>query len=119
MNIVFGIDIDGVTEWGKPPGPVTVKMLKNLTQAGHKIVGASAHRRAPQIKEFESRGIELAGCPGKAGMQYIKAIFLADRYIWVDDGPLAVPLCRWWHIELMRPEQFCNELSLFLGRDIE
>lgn len=116
MMIVFGMDVDGTTEWGVPPGPVTIKMLQDLVGVGHKLVGASAHRRAPQIAEFESRGIELAGCSGKAGMQYIKAVFLADRYIWVDDGPLAVPLCRWWHIELMRPEQFCDELQSFLKR---
>jgi len=113
VKILYAWDIDGVLNWGSPPGPVAPEILKNLKTQGHFIVGASGHVIEMQIKEFKERGIELDACPTKnpEALREVRESFKALRYILIGDAPIDKEVASKAGYEYMTPIQFLSWLE--------
>ena len=83
--MLVSFDIDGTMEFGQPPGPVTVDVVRALAGLGHVIGSASDRTRADQSSLWDAHGIVVAFVGGKHHLHEVKAQFPADRYVHVGD----------------------------------
>jgi hypothetical protein len=85
MRIVVSLDVDGTMEFGEPPGPVTVEVVRMLVAAGHVVGCASDRTRTDQTETWAGHGVALAFVGGKHHLDDVRARFPADRYVHVGD----------------------------------
>jgi hypothetical protein len=83
--VVVSIDVDGTMEFGEPPGPITVEVVRRLLAAGHVVGCASDRTRADQESTWAGAGIAPAFVGGKHHLDTVRARFPAERYVHVGD----------------------------------
>jgi hypothetical protein len=83
--IVVSIDVDGTMEFGEPPGPVTVELVRQLVDAGLVVGCASDRTRTDQEETWAGHGIALAFTGGKHHLDTVRERFPAERYVHVGD----------------------------------
>jgi hypothetical protein len=83
--MVVSFDIDGTMEFGDPPGPVTVALVRTLVAQGHVVGCGSDRTRGDQLETFEQHGITLAFAGGKPRLDEVRASFPAERYVHIGD----------------------------------
>jgi hypothetical protein len=84
-RVVVSLDVDGTMEFGEPPGPVTVEIVRLLLGAGHVVGCASDRTRTDQEQTWERAGLTLAFVGGKHHLDSVRARFPARRYVHVGD----------------------------------
>lgn len=84
-TIVVSLDVDGTMEFGDPPGPVTVEIVRMLVGAGHVVGCASDRTRSDQEATWARHGVTLAFVGGKHHLDDVRARFVAERYLHVGD----------------------------------
>lgn len=83
--IVISLDVDGTMEFGDPPGPVTVALVRELLAAGLVIGCASDRTRSDQEATWAGHGMSLAFLGGKHHLDTVRTRFPAHRYVHVGD----------------------------------
>jgi hypothetical protein len=86
MRLVVSIDVDGTMEFGEPPGPVTVEVVRALVAAGHVVGCASDRTRTDQEETWAGYGVTLAFVGGKHHLDTVRERFPAERYLHVGDS---------------------------------
>ena len=84
-HAVVSLDVDGTMEFGEPPGPVTVEIVRLLVAAGHVVGCASDRTRTDQEQTWARAGLTLAFVGGKHHLDTVRARFPAQRYVHVGD----------------------------------
>lgn len=89
VKLLISLDIDGTMEFGDPPGPVTVKWVREAKNLGY-IVGSSSDRPISSQrrlwKENDFDGIDFVML--KHWMPKLKQMFKADEYWHIGDGDM-------------------------------
>lgn len=85
MTIVVSFDIDGTMEFGEPPGPVPVAVVRELAARGYVVGCASDWPKSSQRPLWTRHGVEPHFVGGKHHLHEVRAQFEADRYIHVGD----------------------------------
>ena len=84
--LVVSLDIDGTMEFGEPPGPITVALVRELVDAGFVVGCASDRTRADQESTWDRHGLTMAFVGGKHHLHEVRARFDgAPRYVHVGD----------------------------------
>jgi len=84
-EILVSLDIDGTMEFGEPPGPVTVAIVRRLLAAGVVVGSASDRTRGDQEDCWRACGVGVAFVGGKHHLDDVRARFAAARYVHVGD----------------------------------
>ena len=84
-EILVSLDIDGTMEFGEPPGPVTVAIVRRLLAAGIVVGSASDRTRGDQEDCWRTRDVTVAFVGGKHHLDDVRARFSATRYVHVGD----------------------------------
>ena len=82
---MVSLDVDGTMEFGEPPGPVTVEIVRLLLAAGHVVGCASDRTRTDQENTWAGAGIAPAFVGGKHHLDAVRSAFPAARYVHVGD----------------------------------
>jgi hypothetical protein len=84
--LVLSFDIDGTMEFGEPPGPVTVALVRDLVAAGLVVGCASDRTRTDQETTWSAHGLTMAFVGGKHHLHEVRAQYVdAHRYVHVGD----------------------------------
>lgn len=82
----MSLDIDGTMEFGDPPGPVPVTLVRELVAAGFVVGCASDRTRADQADTWRRHDLELAFFGGKHHLHEVRAQYAdAHRFVHVGD----------------------------------
>jgi hypothetical protein len=85
-TLVLSLDIDGTMEFGEPPGPITVALVRELVDAGVVVGCASDRTRSDQQTTWDRYGLTLEFHGGKHHLHEVRARFGgAPRYVHVGD----------------------------------
>ncbi len=83
---VLSLDIDGTMEFGEPPGPITVALVRQLVAAGLVVGCASDRTRTDQATTWEQHGLTMAFLGGKHHLHDVRTRYDdAHRYVHVGD----------------------------------
>ena len=102
--MLVSFDIDGTMEFGQPPGPVTVDVVRALASLGHVIGSASDRTQADQSSLWDAHGIVVAFVGGKHHLHEVRERFPADRYLHVGDGHVDAHYARIAGFEYLEPD---------------
>jgi phosphoglycolate phosphatase-like HAD superfamily hydrolase len=84
-RIVVSLDVDGTMEFGDPPGPVTVEVVRMLVAAGYVVGCASDRTRSDQEETWSAAGVTPAFVGGKHHLDAVRERFPAPRYVHIGD----------------------------------
>jgi hypothetical protein len=82
---VLSLDVDGTMEFGDPPGPVTVTLVRRLIDAGLIVGCASDRTRSDQEETWGAHGVALDFHGGKHQLDVVRDRYAAVRYVHVGD----------------------------------
>ena len=82
---LVSFDIDGTMEFGDPPGPVSLEMVRESKRRGHVVGSASDRTLLEQRRLWEKAGIEVDFVSHKHFLEDTKASFPSDRLIHIGD----------------------------------
>jgi len=82
---LVSFDIDGTMEFGDPPGPVSLEMVRESKRRGHVVGSASDRTLLDQRRLWEKAGIEVDFVSHKHFLEETKASFPSDRLIHIGD----------------------------------
>jgi hypothetical protein len=85
MRYVVSFDIDGTMEFGDPPGPITVDLVRRVAELGHVVGSASDRTRGNQTASWELHGVDVAFVGGKHHLHEVREAIVADRYLHIGD----------------------------------
>ena len=85
MVFVVSFDIDGTMEFGDPPGPITVDLVRRVAQLGHVVGSASDRTRSNQTEAWELHGVDVAFVGGKHHLHEVRQTITAERYLHIGD----------------------------------
>ena len=81
---MLSLDIDGTMEFGDPPGPVTVALVRELAAAGLVVGCASDRTRTDQETAWGAHELTMAFVGGKHHLHEVRAQYVdAHRYVHV------------------------------------
>ncbi len=83
--MLVSFDIDGTMEFGHPPGPITVEVVRSVGAAGHVIGSASDRTRSDQQSLWEMHDIEVAFVGGKHHLTEVRDRFPAEQHLHIGD----------------------------------
>jgi len=83
--LLVSLDIDGTMEFGEPPGPVTVELVRTLLAAGIVVGSASDRTRSDQEETWAEHGVVVAFVGGKHQLDAVRARFPEHRCVHVGD----------------------------------
>jgi hypothetical protein len=83
--VLVSFDIDGTMEFGHPPGPITVELVRSVGAAGHVIGSASDRTRSDQSSLWEVHGVAVAFVGGKHHLVEVRERFPAVRHLHIGD----------------------------------
>jgi hypothetical protein len=72
-EILVSLDIDGTMEFGEPPGPVTVAIVRRLLAAGIVVGSASDRTRGDQEDCWHTCDVAVAFVGGKHHLDEVRA----------------------------------------------
>ena len=81
----MSFDIDGTMEFGHPPGPITVEVVRSVGAAGHVIGSASDRTRSDQESLWQQHGVEVAFVGGKHHLPAVLERFPSEERLHVGD----------------------------------
>ena len=88
MVKLISFDIDGTLEFGEPPGPITVEMVRNARDLGY-IIGSCSDRTVRNQKRLWSEhSVSVAFTVLKHQLEEVKSQFLAEEYYHIGDTDL-------------------------------
>jgi hypothetical protein len=79
MMFVVSFDIDGTMEFGDPPGPITVDLVRRVAELGHVVGSASDRTRGNQTAAWELHGVDVSFVGGKHHLHEVREAIAADR----------------------------------------
>jgi hypothetical protein len=82
---LVSFDIDGTMEFGDPPGPVSLEMVRESKRRGHVVGSASDRTLLEQRRLWEKAGIDVDFVSHKHFLEQTKASFPNDRLIHIGD----------------------------------
>jgi len=82
---VISFDIDGTMEFGDPPGPIAVALVRALADLGHVVGSGSDRTRSDQANLWEAHGMDVAFVGGKHHLPEVKERHPASRYVHIGD----------------------------------
>jgi len=88
MVFVVSFDIDGTMEFGDPPGPITVDLVRRVAELGHVVGSASDRTRSNQTEAWELHGVDVAFVGGKHHLHEVRQTIDAERYLHIGDTPV-------------------------------
>ena len=83
--LLVSLDIDGTMEFGEPPGPVTVDIVRMLLAAGIVVGSASDRTRSDQEETWAEHDVVVAFVGGKHQLDAVRARFPEHRCVHVGD----------------------------------
>ena len=83
--LLVSLDIDGTMEFGEPPGPVTVDIVRTLLAAGIVVGSASDRTRSDQEETWAEHGVVVSFVGGKHQLDAVRARFPDHRCMHVGD----------------------------------
>lgn len=83
--MLVSFDIDGTMEFGHPPGPITVDVVRSVGAAGHTIGSASDRTRSDQESLWARHDVDVAFIGGKHHLAEVRDRFPSTRYIHIGD----------------------------------
>ena len=83
--LLVSLDIDGTMEFGEPPGPVTVDIVRTLLAAGIVVGSASDRTRSDQEETWAEHGVVVSFVGGKHQLDVVRARFPDHRCMHVGD----------------------------------
>jgi hypothetical protein len=83
--VLVSFDIDGTMEFGHPPGPITVDVVRSVGAAGHVIGSASDRTRSDQESLWELHGVEVAFVGGKHHLPDVLERFPSEERLHIGD----------------------------------
>lgn len=83
--LLVSLDIDGTMEFGEPPGPVTVDIVRTLLAAGIVVGSASDRTRGDQQESWDAHDVVVSFVGGKHQLDEVVARFPDHRYVHVGD----------------------------------
>lgn len=83
--VVVSFDIDGTMEFGDPPGPITVELVRSVLAAGRVIGSASDRIRSDQAALWDRHQVPVSFVGGKHHLPEVRARFSAQRYVHIGD----------------------------------
>ena len=116
--IVVSIDVDGTMEFGEPPGPVTVELVRQLVDAGLVVGCASDRTRTDQEETWAGHGIALAFVGGKHHLDTVRERFPAERYVHVGDTHVDAHFAGLHGFEFLNVDDPAEVLALLRALDI-
>ena len=82
---VVSFDIDGTMEFGDPPGPIAVALVRAVADLGHVVGSGSDRTRSDQAALWEAHGMDVAFVGGKHHLPEVKERHPAARYVHIGD----------------------------------
>jgi phosphoglycolate phosphatase-like HAD superfamily hydrolase len=83
--MVVSFDIDGTMEFGNPPGPIAVALVKAMAELGHVVGSGSDRTRTDQAQLWEAHGVDIHFVGGKHHLPDVRERFTAPRYVHIGD----------------------------------
>jgi hypothetical protein len=83
--MLVSFDIDGTMEFGHPPGPITVDVVRSVGAAGHVIGSASDRTRSDQESLWAVHGVEVAFVGGKHHLPAVRDRFPDEAHLHIGD----------------------------------
>ena len=88
MVKLISFDIEGTLEFGDPPGPITLEMVRNARDLGYIIGSCSDRTVSNQNRLWTEHSVSVAFTVLKHQLGEVKAQFLAEEYYHIGDTDL-------------------------------
>ncbi len=104
-KVLVSFDVDGTLEFGDPPGPITVDMVRRARELGCIIGSCSDRTLAGQRELWERHKIEVEFTVLKHNLSEVRMLYEADCYYHIGDTDLdrqfalAAGFGFWWMYE--------------------
>lgn len=103
---VVSFDIDGTMEFGDPPGPIAVALVKAMADLGHVVGSGSDRTRADQAGLWEAHGVDVHFVGGKHHLPEVRERFRAARYVHIGDTDVDAHFARVADFEFFWSHEF-------------
>ncbi len=113
-GLLVSFDIDGTMEFGHPPGPITVAVVRSVGAAGHTIGSASDRTRSDQQSLWELHDVEVAFIGGKHHLTEVRERFPSARYVHIGDTHVDEHFARLAGFEFVRMDDADELLAQLL-----
>jgi hypothetical protein len=113
--MLVSFDIDGTMEFGHPPGPITVDVVRSVGAAGHTIGSASDRTRSDQTALWELHQVDVAFVGGKHHLADVRDRFPSERYVHIGDTHVDEHFARLAGFEFVWVDDAADRLALLLS----